>query len=241
MEFLIAAALSGTSSWLDALRHRQSVRRVRQALRRRRRQTRPRRHTDPMHERYKVDASARSTACSCDIGAAAWRFHVCRARDAQPTSRTFSTYWVVGEDWVARALNTGTMRTAIGWTCRTGITEFNARSIGNFPVQATGADILRIACIWAHRRGIDLCASVHDAVLIEAPADRIEADVALMWEIMRRASRIVLNANPTDRMSSEPTPPLSNYPDRYRDKRGDRCGMKFSISSRGTGSKIGTA
>jgi hypothetical protein len=108
----------------------------------------------------------------------------------------FSQYWTWVEDWIAHALNTGVMSTDLGWTCRTGITEFNARSIGNFPVQATGADILRIACIWANRRGIELCAPVHDAVLIEAPIDRIEADVALMQEIMRRASRVVLNASP---------------------------------------------
>ena len=105
----------------------------------------------------------------------------------------FSQYWAWVEDWIAHALDTGVMRTPFGWTCCTGITEFNARSIGNFPVQAAGADILRIACVWAHRRGIELCGPVHDAVLIEAPIDRIEADVALTQEIMRRASRVVLN------------------------------------------------
>ena len=34
-----------------------------------------------------------------------------------------------------------------------------------------------------------LRARVHDALLIEAPTERIEADVALMKEIMRRASQ----------------------------------------------------
>jgi DNA polymerase-1 len=96
----------------------------------------------------------------------------------------FRKYWVWVEDWIARALDTGSMRTVLGWACRTGITEFNPRSIGNFPVQATSADILRLSCIWAHRRGIRLCAPVHDAVLIEAPIDQIEVDVALMREIM---------------------------------------------------------
>ena len=71
-------------------------------------------------------------------------------------------------------------------------------------MQATGADILRIACILATRHGIKLLAPVHDAVLIEAPIERIEADVALMQEIMRRASRIVLNANPRGRTSCAP-------------------------------------
>jgi hypothetical protein len=114
------------------------------------------------------------------------------------------------------------MRTAFGWTCRTGITEFNERSIGNFPVQATGADILRISCIWANRRGIELCAPVHDAVLIEAPIDRIEADVALMREIMRRASRVVLNANPNGPYELRTDATIVRNPDRYRDKRGQQ-------------------
>ena len=40
----------------------------------------------------------------------------------------------------------------------------------------------------ATRHGIRLLAPVHDAVLIEAPIERIEADVALMQEIMRRVA-----------------------------------------------------
>ena len=55
----------------------------------------------------------------------------------------FNQYWAWSEDWVAHALDTGVMRTPMGWTCRTGITEFNARSIANWPIQATSADIMR--------------------------------------------------------------------------------------------------
>ena len=83
------------------------------------------------------------------------------------------------------------MRTAFGWTYLIGIVgAVNDRSIRNWPIQSAGADILRIACILAVRHGIKLLAPVHDAILIEAPVDRIEADVALMKEIMRRAPRI---------------------------------------------------
>jgi hypothetical protein len=35
-------------------------------------------------------------------------------------------------------------------------------------IQSTGADILRLACVWGHRRGIKICAPIHDAVLIES-------------------------------------------------------------------------
>ena len=69
----------------------------------------------------------------------------------------FNQYWAWSEDWVAHSLDTGIMRTPMGWTCRTGITEFNARSIANWPIQATSADIMRLACILTARAGIGLC------------------------------------------------------------------------------------
>jgi hypothetical protein len=131
-------------------------------------------------------------------------------------------YWTWSDDWVQHALQTGVMRTAMGWRCRTGITEFNDRSIRNWPIQATGADILRIACIMAHRRGIKLLAPVHDAVLIEAPIDRIESDVALMREIMRRASRIVLNADSAGTHELRTDVVIVRHPNRYVDKRGTK-------------------
>jgi DNA polymerase I len=130
-------------------------------------------------------------------------------------------YWRWSDDWVAHSLDTGVMRTPFGWTCCTGITEFNERSIRNWPIQSVGADILRIACIMAVRHGIELCAPVHDAVLIEAPIERIETDVKRMLEIMRRASRIVLNGKPDGPYELRADKTIVCYPDRYRDKRGE--------------------
>ncbi len=132
----------------------------------------------------------------------------------------FAQYWAWSDDFVQHALQTGVMRTVFGWHCRTGITEFNERSIRNWPIQAAGADILRIACILGIRHGIRLLAPVHDAVLIEAPTEKIEADVALMQEIMRRASRIVLNANAKGPHELRTDAKIIRYPNRYSDKRG---------------------
>ena len=63
---------------------------------------------------------------------------------------------------------------------------------------------------------------MHDAVLIEAPIEKIEADVALMREIMRRASRIVLNADAAGTHELRTDAKVVRYPDRYSDKRGDK-------------------
>src|SRR5262249_16759221 len=134
----------------------------------------------------------------------------------------FAQYWQWSDDWVQTALQTGVMQTAFGWCCRNGIVEFNERSIRNWPVQATGADILRIACILAARRGIRLLAPVHGGVVIEAPIDRVGADVALMREIMRRASRIVLNADSAGSQELRTDCTIIRHPDNYSDKRGTK-------------------
>jgi DNA polymerase I-like protein with 3'-5' exonuclease and polymerase domains len=135
----------------------------------------------------------------------------------------FGQYWKWSDDWVAHSLQTGVMQTAFEWKCRIGIVEslVNVRSIRNWPVQATGADILRIACILMVRHGIKLLGSVHDAVLIEAPVDRIERDAALARECMRRASRIVLNAAADGPHELRTDAKIIRYPDRYNDKRGE--------------------
>jgi DNA polymerase-1 len=133
----------------------------------------------------------------------------------------FAIYWQWAEDWLAQALNTGSMHTVLGWECRTGITEFNSRSIQNFPVQAHGADILRIACVWATRYGLRLLAPVHDALLVEAPIERIETDVALLQEFMRRASRVVLNPAADGTLDLRTDAKIIRYPERYTDPRGD--------------------
>jgi hypothetical protein len=132
----------------------------------------------------------------------------------------FAQYWAWSDDFVQHALQTGVMRTAFGWYCRTGITEFNERSIRNWLIQTVGADTLRIACILGMRHGIRLLAPVHDAVLIEAPIGKIEADVVLMQEILRRASRIVLNRDRTGTHELRTEAAIVRYPDRYSDPRG---------------------
>jgi DNA polymerase-1 len=132
----------------------------------------------------------------------------------------FSPYWQWSDDWVQHSLQTGMMRSAMGWTCAVGITETKERTIRNWPIQTACADMLRIACIMAARHRIRILAPVHDAVLIEAPIDRIEADVKLMQEIMRRASRIVLNNTASGDHELRTDANIIRYPDRYTDKRG---------------------
>ena len=82
-------------------------------------------------------------------------------------------------------------------------------------MQANGAEMLRIACCLATERGVEVCAPVHDAVLICAPLDRLEADIATMRAAMAEASRFVLAG-----FELGTDVKVVRWPDRYMDPRG---------------------
>jgi DNA polymerase I len=92
-----------------------------------------------------------------------------------------------------------------------------ARSARNFPVQANSAEILRLACIYMSEAGLLVCCPVHDAVLIMAPIERIEADVALAESLMQKASALVLGGFPLRTEAK-----IVRYPDRYMDEKRGR-------------------
>ena len=60
-------------------------------------------------------------------------------------------------------------------------------------MQGNGAEMLRVACCLGTERGIEVCAPVHDAVLICAPLDRLEEDITGMRAAMAEASCAVLD------------------------------------------------
>jgi hypothetical protein len=104
--------------------------------------------------------------------------------------------------------------TALGWYMRTP-PGTNPRTIRNFPVQATAAEIMHVACVLAERRGIEIVAPIHDAFLVEAPADQIEDAAVALDRIMRDAAAVVLRGYelPTDFKIIRPG-------ERYFEKRG---------------------
>ena len=96
-------------------------------------------------------------------------------------------------------------------------------------MQANGAEMLRLACCLATERGIEVCAPVHDAVLICAPLDRLDSDIAALRAIMAEASRIVLGGfelrtdcpdEYDEHGKPNEFPHIISYPRRYMDARG---------------------
>jgi len=129
---------------------------------------------------------------------------------------TYRRFWRWSDAVVDHAKLTGELHTVFGWVLH-GCCGANPRSLRNFQMQAHGAEMLRLACCLATERGIEVCAPVHDAVLIAAPIGEIEAAVAVTREAMAEASRIVL-----DGFEVRTDAKVTRYPQRFTDPRGRR-------------------
>jgi DNA polymerase-1 len=127
---------------------------------------------------------------------------------------TYRVFWRWSDAAVDHAMLTGSLLTVFGWRVRVPAIS-NERSLRNFPMQANGAEMLRLACCLGTERGIEVCAPVHDAVLICAPLERLETDVARMRQAMAEASHIVL-----DGFELGTDAQIVRHPDRYMDERG---------------------
>jgi DNA polymerase I len=129
---------------------------------------------------------------------------------------TYPTFWRWSDAALAMAMLSRALWTTFGWTIRIGENP-NSRSLRNFPMQANGAEMLRLACCFASERGIRICAPVHDAILIEAPISELDQAVDQARAAMAEASAIVLGGF---KLRTEAK--VIRYPERYLDPRGQR-------------------
>ena len=129
---------------------------------------------------------------------------------------TYRTFWRWSDRAVDYAMLHGKLWTTFGWQVHTG-TNPNPRFLRNFPMQANGAEMLRLACCFAIERGIRVCAPVHDAILIEAPLGGVYEAINTAQQAMADASAAVLAGF---LLGSEAK--IIRYPDRYMDSRGTK-------------------
>jgi hypothetical protein len=129
--------------------------------------------------------------------------------------RVYEKYWAWSDAVQDHAMLRGKLWTVFGWPIHTGA-DPNPRSLRNFPMQANGAEMLRLAACLLTEAGIRVCAPVHDALLIEAPLDEMEHQVARTQDLMREASGIILSGF---ELGSDAK--LILHPDRYMDGRGE--------------------
>jgi DNA polymerase I-like protein with 3'-5' exonuclease and polymerase domains len=125
---------------------------------------------------------------------------------------TFPVFWRWSQSQVDAAMLTGRTSTVFGWQLNT-VGGDNPRSLANFPMQANGAEMMRLTCSIATEAGITVCCLVHDAILIEADSSGIEETIIKTQAMMREASRIVLDGFELDSDAK-----VIHYPARYLDE-----------------------
>lgn len=146
--------------------------------------------------------------------------------------QTYRKFWRWSDATLDYARLYGELHSVFGW--RLHVTpDTTERTIRNFPMQANGAEMLRLACCMLTERGVRICAPIHDAVLIEASVTEIDAVVAKAQGIMAEASALVLDGFTlsTDKMDITETKP-------WKDEKGkelwDRLMKHLPPASSGT-------
>ncbi|MFN0117805.1 MAG: DNA polymerase [Elusimicrobiota bacterium] len=138
-----------------------------------------------------------------------------RARELLTLHRkTFRKFWAWSDAVQDYAMLHNRLWTTFGWNLFIE-DKSNPRSLRNFPMQANGAEMLRFACCYLTEAGIRVCAPVHDAILIEAPANEIEEITRFSQALMAKASEVVLSG-----FSLRSDAKIVRFPDRYQDPRG---------------------
>jgi hypothetical protein len=132
--------------------------------------------------------------------------------------RTYPRFWTWSDAALDVVYQANRLTTVFGWPIHLGPNadqRTTSRSLRNFPMQANGAEMLRLACCFATERSIRICAPIHDALVVEARTDELEAAVAATQDAMAEASRVVLGGMP---LRSEAK--LIRFPERFEDPRG---------------------
>ena len=142
---------------------------------------------------------------------------------------THADFWRWVDGVAQDAFLTGRIETPMGWRMLVGDPFIRVRENGrwqeygtkpltlmNWRMQATGADIIRLACAALTAAGVEVICPVHDAILFMADLSCREDVGNLVASAMERAAATVLGARiPVDRQWVMPG-------DHWRPKKGDK-------------------
>jgi hypothetical protein len=128
--------------------------------------------------------------------------------------RVYRRFWEWSDAMVDGAMLLGRLHTVFGWEIH--ISDgVNPRMLRNFPMQANGAEMMRVAAILMTERGIRVGAPLHDAFLIDGAIDEIDDAVVVARSAMAEASIAVLGEL---ELRSDVT--ITRFPERFTDRRG---------------------
>lgn len=212
-EFAIAAALSGDDAMMAAYRSGDAYLGFGKAC-----GAIPAAATKASHpelrQRFKVATLALQFGIGAeklgrDLGGGPIAGH--RMLDRYKSAFPVFTRWSQGQ--ADKAALGGVLLTPFGWRLKADALDVKPRTFKNFPVQATGGDMMRIAVILMVESEVKVCAMVHDGFLVECPLSECARIAAVADKCMREASRFVLYGFEVD-------VDTTIYEDRFRDPSG---------------------
>jgi DNA polymerase I len=136
--------------------------------------------------------------------------------------RLFPKFWLWINWVVNEALATRKISTKLGWTRQLpskadreahvesgGVVKKIVNSLQNFPTQSHGAEMLRLALIYATEKGLGICAPLHDAIFAVATTGTEDWAIVTLKDCMGRAALDLLGV----KVPVEIT--VIRYPNRY--------------------------
>jgi DNA polymerase-1 len=133
---------------------------------------------------------------------------------------SFRTFFAWSENSMSTAMLGMPLEPCFGWRTMASTTS-KPTTFRNHPIQGAGAEMMRLACIFATEAGYSVW-PVHDALLVETSIDDLDRTVAAVAEIMGRASEVV-----TGGLRIRVGVKMVRHPDRYMDQRG--IGMREKV------------
>ena len=170
--------------------------------------------TKKSHKRIRDQFKAAVLAVQYGMGAESLALRIgeskARGRELLQMHRNaYPVFWRWSDAAVDKAMIDGKLKSVFGWEIKVS-KDANPRSLRNFPMQANGAEMMRITMILLTEDSIRVCAPVHDAFLIESETKHLDETIERAREHMRTASRMVLGG-----FELESDVEVSKYPERF--------------------------
>ena len=138
--------------------------------------------------------------------------------------RTYRNFWGWVDHVMRLARHEKQLSTVFGWRLHwdpkhadADCNPITTGTIRNFLSQSHGAEMLRCALSFGVESGVEICAPLHDAFLIQAPLVDLDDTIRTMQQAMDDASEVVLRGF---RLRTEVR--VFRYPQHYQDPRGQR-------------------
>jgi DNA polymerase-1 len=100
------------------------------------------------------------------------------------------TRWADGQE--EAAMCRGWMETPMGWHLDAS-KERNRRTLRNWQLQSSGSDMLHAAVVLLINSSFRVCATMHDAIMVELPLATWQSDLAEVRSIMEEVGKVVAN------------------------------------------------